>query len=103
MDRNDRRDKSSRLEHTQPQEPHELSMSNREKMTMTGVKEVESFNEAEIRLDTVQGPCVINGEMLTIQVLSLETGRLVVAGQIVTIDYSVKGAKGKGLINRIFK
>lgn len=95
------RDKMSRPE--QIVEPHELNMSNREKLTMTGVKEVESFNETQVRLDTVQGPCLIEGEELNIQVLSLETGRLVVSGKIATINYHVKGAKGKGLINRIFK
>lgn len=95
------RDKSSRPEPIT--EPHELNMSNREKLTMTGVKDVESFNELQVRLETVQGPCLIEGEGLNIQVLSLETGRLVVSGKIVTVNYHVKGAKGKGLLHRIFK
>lgn len=95
------RDKTPRPEQTI--EPHELNMSNCEKLTMTGVKEVESFNATQVRLSTVQGPCLIEGEELNIHVLSLETGRLVVGGKIATINYNVKGAKGKGLINRLFK
>lgn len=97
----DGKDKISRPD--QGGEPHDLSMSNREQLSMNGVKEVLSFNENQIFLETGLGSCVIKGVNLHIQHLNLDNGRLVVNGYVNTIDYDVKGNKAKGFINKIFK
>ncbi len=84
-------------------EAHELTLLNRKRLNMSGIKEVISFNENQIQIETVQGSCLIKGTNLNIHQLSLENGRLVVTGEIITIDYAFKQNKGKNLINRIFK
>lgn len=95
------KDKLSKPEN--PAVAHDLSMSNREHLTMSGVKDVSSYNEHFIYLETTTGPCVIEGEQLNIQQLSLDVGRLVVSGKIVTIDYAPAGTKGKNFLKRVFK
>ncbi|AZR74955.1 sporulation protein YabP [Anoxybacter fermentans] len=82
-------------------ENHEFTLTNRKYLSMSGVKEVISYNEHQIHLETVQGSCLVKGNGLNIQHLNLENGKLVVEGEISTIDYNVSG--GRGFINRIFK
>ncbi len=95
------KDKEIISEHTG--EAHELTLLNRQRLNMSGVKEVISFNEDQIQLETVQGSCLIKGNNMNIHQLSLENGRLVVTGEVVTIDYAFKQSKGKKFISRVFK
>lgn len=95
-------DNKDKMFRTEPiNEQHEITLTNRRILVMSGVKEVVSFNEKQVRLDTVQGPCVIEGDDLNIQQLSLENGKMRIEGLINSISYNVKGHKG--FMNRVFK
>lgn len=96
------KDKMSKPEN-HPVELHDVSMANRERLTMSGVKDVSSFNENIITLETVMGPCVIEGEGLNIQQLSLDVGKMVVNGKVNMIDYRAMQSKGKSFFKRVFK
>ena len=52
--------------------PHNISLESREKLTVTGVRDVESFDESLIVLDTVRGVLLVRGRDLHLQLLSLE-------------------------------
>ncbi len=95
----DGKDKGSRPEYTG--EPHEMNLLDRKRLAMSGVKEVVAFNERQIQVETVHGPCMVEGEDLNIQQLNLENGKLVVDGLVTSISYNVRGQKN--FMNRIFK
>ncbi|WP_368681583.1 YabP/YqfC family sporulation protein, partial [Limnohabitans sp. Rim47] len=40
-------------------ENHEFTLTNRKYLSMSGVKEVISYNEHQIHLETVQGSCLV--------------------------------------------
>lgn len=93
------REKGSRTEYSG--ESHEMVLTNRQKLAMSGVLEVVSFNEKQVQLGTAHGPLMIGGEDLNIQQLNLENGKLVIEGMITSFSYNLKGRKS--LINRVFK
>lgn len=83
------------------QEPHELRMENRAKLTVTGVREVESFDENVVALHTVRGMLIIRGEGLHLQALSIDGGQVVVTGTVDTLSYE-EAQKAGGFFRRLF-
>lgn len=67
---------------------HTLLLSNRSTATLTGVEDVDCFNEQIIILRTSQGTLTLTGEGLNISELNLENARLIVQGEIVSAEYS---------------
>ena len=82
--------------------PHRLEMDGRERLTGTGVENVERFDENEIVMNTAVGLLVVAGENLHIGKLSLDGGELHVDGQIDLIQYEQQGKSGGGLFSRLF-
>ncbi len=82
--------------------PHNFSLKDRKFLSMDGVKEVISFNEEKITLETNQGNLSIKGEKLNIKKLNLDDSNMEVEGFISSLDYTAKAGK-KGLISRLFK
>lgn len=63
---------------TQPnalEAPHQLQLDSRARLHMTGVIEVESFDESTIVLTTTRGTLIVRGEGLHLQLLRLDGGR----------------------------
>ncbi len=72
-------------------------IENREKLSITGVIDVESFNDEAVIVDTELGVLIVRGEDLHISKLNLENAELNVEGDIISCEYSDKdGSKGKG-------
>lgn len=69
---------------------HSLSLENRESLSLTGVKDVDSFNEEEINAKTDYGGLLIKGSSLHVEVLDLDTGALKISGKIVALVYNEK-------------
>ncbi len=91
-----------------PQERQQLSLTNRERLEATGVRQVISFDEKEIALDTEFGILVLKGEGMNITHLDLGSGELVVQGLLTSIEYAEdRGkrlkARGKQIIERLFR
>ncbi len=85
---------------------HNLVLENREKMSVSGVEHVTSFDPSIIILVTVQGNMTIKGSELDIKKLNLDDGNLSIHGYVDSIVYTDKqdmGSKGKGLLGKIFK
>ena len=83
---------------------HNLMMENREKLTVSGVIDVDSFCEDTIVLYTDMGTLTIKGSDLHINKLSADTGDLVINGDVDSLVYSngMKN-KGEGMFARLFK
>ena len=51
---------------------HSLTLCDREKLTLTGVTDVDAFNEEEITVITDFGELTVKGELLHVEALDLE-------------------------------
>lgn len=81
--------------------PHELRLDGRAKLTVTGVREVESFDESAVALHTVRGLLVVHGSQLHLQSLSTDGGQIAIHGQIDTLSYEAEQKRG-GFLRRLF-
>ncbi|MBR3641681.1 MAG: YabP/YqfC family sporulation protein [Oscillibacter sp.] len=81
---------------------HRLELTGREKLTVSGVEDVERFDENGIVLATSAGTLLITGTDLHIGKLSLEGGGLFVDGQIDALTYEDAPRAGGGLFARLF-
>ena len=79
-----------------PAAPHQVVLEDRERLTVSGVEEVESFDEHSIILSTSRGGLEIQGEELHIEKLSLDVGDLRVEGSVSALIYSEDAAGGRG-------
>lgn len=82
-----------------------LILENREKLSISGVNDVLSFDDQVVMVETELGLLTVKGENLRINKLSLDTSEVIVEGEIAYLAYSEKSQeKTKGnLISKIFK
>lgn len=82
---------------------HRLELEGREKLVVSGVEEVERFDEEEIVMNTTAGTLVVGGSALHIGKLNLEGGELHVDGSIHSLYYEDTPASGGrgGLLRRL--
>jgi len=84
---------------------HQIILAERERLSIDGVLNVESFDDREIALETDLGGLIIQGEDLHIKELNLEKANLLVNGFIKSLEYTGESLskKGKGLLERLFR
>ena len=75
--------------------PHDLTLSGREKLSMTGVTEVVRFDDETIILHTSLGTLAVHGTDLKLKTLSLEGGQVAVEGQIAALIYEEPRPTGR--------
>lgn len=81
---------------------HRLELTGREQLTVSGVEDVDRFDETGIIMSTSAGTLVVTGEDLHIGKLSLDGGELHVDGRIDSITYEDEGQGRGGLFSRLF-
>jgi len=82
---------------------HSVFLENREEMKITGVEEVDSYNENTVILSTIKGGINIKGQGLSINKLNLDDGSLLISGTINSLIYISKGGEPKNLMGKLFK
>ena len=85
-----------------PQAGHRLELIGRERLTISGVDDVERFDETGIIMSTDGGTLVVTGEGLHIGKLSLDGGELHVDGRIDAISYEGGTEERGGFFRRLF-
>ena len=83
-----------------------IFLENREKLTITGINDVFSFDDQIIIIETELGILTIKGENLKINKLSIDTSDFSVDGKIDSLSYSnseIIGKKNKSILSKIFK
>ena len=84
--------------------PHHVMMEERSSLTVSGVSDVERFDENEIVMSTSRGTLVVTGENLHIEKLSLDGGDLKVEGDIDALTYEDdRREKGGSLLARLLR
>ena len=84
---------------------HKLILDNRKEASVTGVKDVISFDEKEILLQTADGKLQIRGSGLHVKELNLEKGEAALAGHVDSLVYLSKDSvrKEEPLLKRMFR
>ncbi len=83
---------------------HKLTMLGREKLTVTGVEDVDSFDDDKVVAYTCDGVMTVKGADFRINRLNVEDGELEVEGDIDSIEYADGHKSDKGsFFSKIFK
>ena len=82
-----------------------IILENREKLSISGVLDVLSFDDQIVILETELGLLTVKGDNLRINKLSLDTAEVIIDGEIYNLGYSEKETNQKtgGLFNKIFR
>lgn len=81
---------------------HALTLSGRKTLTMTGVNEVVSFDDAAVVLRTELGTLTVQGEQLRLKTLSTDGGQVAVTGEVSALTYAEPREPG-GWLRRMFR
>ncbi|PLR80247.1 sporulation protein YabP [Bacillus canaveralius] len=84
---------------------HDVIMRGRRLLEITGVKQVESFDNEEFLLETVMGFLAIKGQNLQMKNLDVDKGVVSIKGKIFDLVYldEQHGEKAKGLFSKLFR
>ena len=82
---------------------HHVILEGRASLSVSGVEEVESFDENAIVMRTSLGTLVVRGEELHIEKLSLDGGDLRVEGMVDSLTYEDDGGSRGGSLARLFR
>lgn len=86
---------------------HSVTLQNRKNMQLAGIKNVITFDEDEVVLESEMGYLAISGEDLHVTMLNLEQGKVALAGNIRSMEYKDQStdikARGKSILNRLLK
>lgn len=83
---------------------HDVKMVGRKKLEITGVKQVESFDNEEFLLETTMGFLAIRGTNLKMKSLDVESGMVSIEGKVFDLVLDQQsGEKTKGFFGKLFK
>jgi len=83
--------------------PHHVMLEDRKHLTVSGVEDVERFDENTIVLSTTRGAMTITGENLHIEKLSLDGGDLKVEGEVEALVYEEERGSQGGFFARLLR
>ena len=86
---------------------HALNMVDRKKISINGIKKIDSFDKEEFLIDSVMGYIIIKGSELELIKLDTKDGIVSIKGLINSINYVdeniTKKNKENSVISRLFK
>lgn len=80
---------------------HHVMLEGRERLSVSGVEEVERFDEESVVMETSQGTLIVSGQGLHIEQLSLDGGELRVEGTIDALSYEDGRRERGGFFSRL--
>lgn len=93
------------MEQKQEVGAHKLSLIGRKMLSLTGVKEVVSFDAKEVILETEQGMLLLHGDEMNVTRLLVEKGEVDLEGRIDSLAYTERGHGSKhseSFVKRLF-
>lgn len=83
---------------------HSVLMDNREKVSITGVIDIHSFDDELVLAETEQGILTLKGTDLKMNKLNIDNSELIVEGKIIALIYSDDGGNKKtNMLGKLFK
>ena len=83
--------------------PHNVIMKDRSELTLSGVTDVDSFDESTIIAYTDYGDLTITGTNLHISSLNIDKGELSVDGRISALSYVDQQPNKGGFFSKVFR
>lgn len=83
--------------------PHNLILEDRRLLTVSGVSDVDSFDDQTVVIFTEQGELTVTGENLHISRLSIETGELLMEGKVSGLSYAESEQRTGGFFSKVFR
>ncbi|MEG0771003.1 MAG: sporulation protein YabP [Clostridia bacterium] len=93
------------IEEKKAKKSHSIIIENRKSVIISGIEDVDKFDESIVVFFTDMGILSIKGEDLHINKLSIETGDAVVEGNIIATSYSEieSQVSNGGFLGKLFK
>lgn len=86
------------------QNNHVIHIDNRQRIDITGVSEVITFNEDSILLVTNMGTLNIKGKNMKVNKLNVDNGDMSIEGEFISLTYVNKDVKNKeSIMKKLFK
>jgi sporulation protein YabP len=86
------------------QRHHSLIIEDRSTLTLTGVTDVDCFDEKAIRLYTTLGELIIRGRKLHVGDVSVESGNMHITGDVWQLQYGDKDRHSPlSLLGKLFR
>lgn len=79
-----------------------IILENRKNLNLTGVKDVVSFDDETVILDTALGRLTVKGDGLHISSFNTESGDLTAEGNVIALVYTTEEKSG-GVFSRLFR
>ena len=83
--------------------PHNVILEGRRRMTLSGITDVDSFDEQLVVLYCDTGQIAIRGEQLHISRIDVESGNLSLEGEIDSLEYTDNVAVRGSIWARLFR
>ena len=83
--------------------PHQIILSDRQALTITGVTDIDTFDDTAVVLKTSLGMLTVKGMALQVKQVNVETGDLRVDGTIDAIEYAPTPAPKGHWARRLFR
>lgn len=84
-------------------QPHNIILEERRVLTVSGVQDIDSYDEQSVIAFTELGELTIKGENLHINKIDVQTGELNMEGEIWELSYSELQKKQQGFFSRLFR
>ena len=83
---------------------HNIIIENRKNITISGVMDIDSFDEESVILFTELGELTVRGVNLHINKIDVNSGDLSMEGEVESLSYSqAEPRKGSGFFSRLFR
>lgn len=83
--------------------PHLVSLSDRRALSVSGVQDVDSFDEMTVVIYTELGELTVKGTGLHINRLNIETGDLTLEGTVESLTYTEVHSRSGGFFGKLFR
>ena len=82
---------------------HQVTVKGRNSLVITGITDLDSFNEEQVSVYTSEGELVITGENLHIGNINVDKGELFLDGRIDSLEYTDNPATGGKIWEKLFR
>lgn len=81
--------------------PHTISIEDRHRIHVTGVVDVESFQEDEAAISVQNGLLYLVGEGMTLTRLDPDSHTALIDGTLISLEYASERERHRGLFSRL--
>ena len=82
--------------------PHNMTLEGRKKLTLSGIRDVDSFNEEEVVMSASKWSLTVRGAELKMEKMSVDSGDVIITGRIDAVEYEDAAPVKGGFFGKLF-